>query len=425
MQDRAFRQRRRPTEVSLAISPGIGDVRTAMAGQGASAISGRYFFLSYARLPPLPPVPGTDMTDPPDGWVCEFFQDLSDAVSHRAASGSGLRPGFLDMEVSSGPRGRHGLADELGTAEVFVPLLSPHYYRRSWPRTEWASFEQRLREAHVAEPQWRFAPVLWEPLPTSEQPPGLADALSLADGGTVRPYADFGLRALLRLPAYRSHYHQIVGELATRIVSIAEKGPLGPSPMSLYEVDGLPSQGTGDKVFAVVVTGGPGGRGGAQPAEYARLAAERRSFAVRIADFAQSADQLGQMPGVLLVDPDSVTGDEAWQDLDAKVAGLPSWVLPVIVASRATRDPVDDRWTLLERSRRSYQRKPDVVRRGLQGVGSLRELLTLMPDLVTYAEREYLRHGPTQRPASRPAPRPRLAGSGQPIDSPAKENPYV
>ena len=78
-----------------------------------------------------------------------FFRDLTDVVNCRATSGSGLRPGFLDVEVSSGPRGQFGLADELGAAEVFVPLLSPDYYRRSWPWREWASFEQRLRDADV------------------------------------------------------------------------------------------------------------------------------------------------------------------------------------------------------------------------------------------------------------------------------------
>jgi aminoglycoside N3'-acetyltransferase len=423
LNDRAFRQRRRSAAGNLVPSPGIRDVRTAMARQGTSEIPGRYFFLSYARLSPLPPVPGTDLTDPPDEWVHAFFRDLSDAVNYRAASGSGLRPGFLDVEVSSGPHGQHGLADELGAAEVFVPLLSPDYYRRSWPRTEWASFEQRLRDANAVEPRRRVAPVLWVPLPTGEQVPGLADALSLADS-TARPYVDYGLRALLRLPEYQGHYKQIVGELATRIVTIAEKAPVGPSPLSLSEAADPGSRGIGGRVFAVVVTGRPDARG-AQPAEYARLAAERLGFAVRITAFAQSVDQLGQVPGVLLVDPDSVAGDEARRDLDARVSELPPWVLPVVLASRAAGHLTDDRPIFLEGSYRSYQRKPDVVRRGLQGVSSLREFVTLMPYLVTHAEREYLRHGPTQRPMPRPAPRPRLADSGQPTDPPAKENPHV
>ena len=390
--DWAFQQRRRPASDRLVSSPGIREVKTARARHDTSAIPGRYFFLSYARLSPLPPIPGTELTDPPDEWVRAFFRDLSDAVHHRAASGSALRPGFLDVEVSSGPHGQHGLADELGAAEVFVPLLSPDYYRRSWPRTEWAGFEQRLRDAAAVEQQRRFAPVLWIPQPTGEEVPGLADALSLADGAALRAYADYGLRALLRLPAYYGHYKRIVGELATRIVMIAEKAPLGPSPLSLSEVADSGSLGIGAKVFAVTVMGRPGARG-AQPAEYARLAAERLGFAVRLMDFAQSAGHLGRAPGVLLVYPDSVAGDEARHHLDAEVAELPPWVLPVVVASRATRHPADDRPIFLEESFRSNQRKPDVVRRGLHGVSSLREFVTLMPYLVRHAEHEYLRNG--------------------------------
>jgi aminoglycoside N3'-acetyltransferase len=425
VKDLAFRQRRRPSGGSLVSSPGIRGVRTAMARQGASEIPGRYFFISYARLSPLPPVPGTDLTDPPDESVRAFFRDLADVVNRRATSGSGLRPGFLDVEVSSGPRGQFGLADELGAAEVFVPLLSPDYYRRSWPRREWASFEQRLRDVDTGEPQRRFAPVLWVPLLTGEQLPGLADAQSLADGAALRPYADYGLCALLRRPEYRGHYEQIVDELGARIVSIAEKAPLEPSPLSLIEVTDPAIQGTGGKVFAVAVMGRPDVQGGAQPAEYARLAAERLGFAVRITAFAQSADQLDRAPAVLLVDPDSVAGDEARQNLDAKVAELPPWVLPVVMASRSPRHPADDRRAFLEGSYKSYRRKPDVVRRGLEGVSSLREFVTLMPYLVTHAEREYLRHGPTHRTASRSAPRPRLADGGRPADLPAKENPDV
>jgi aminoglycoside 3-N-acetyltransferase len=429
LKDRAFRQRRRPIAGRLAVPPGTREVRTAMARRSESGIPGRYFFLSYARLCPLPPVPGTDLTDPPDEWVKTFFRDLSDAVSQQAASGSGLRPGFLDTETSSGPHGRHGLADELGAAEVFVPLLSPDYCRRSWPQTEWASFGQRLRDADAVEPQARFAPVLWAPMPAGGQVPwlkdALADALSLADGGALRPYADYGLRTLQELPEYRDHYRQIVGELATRIVSVAEKAPLGPSPLSLSEVAGRAGPESGGKVFAVAVTGRLGAGGGTQPADYARFVAESRGFAVRIAALAPSAGQLSRAPGVLLVDPGSVAGGEARRELGAQVAELPSWVPPVTMAIGAAADQADGCRVFLETSFRPHRHRTDVVSRALQGVGSLQEFMTLMPDLVTYAEREYLRHGPTQRAISRPAPRPRLADSGRPADPLAKENPHA
>jgi hypothetical protein len=176
-------------------------------------------------------------------------------------------------------------------------------------------------------------------------------------------------------------------------------------------------------VFAVTVAGSASG--GAQPADYARLVAERLGWAVRIAAFAQADDQLSRAPGVLLVHPGSVTGDEARHDLDAKVAELPPWVLAVVVASRGAGPPGDDRPILLEESYRSSRRRPDIVRQGLAGVGSLREFVKVMPYLVTFAEGEYLRHGQSQRPVSRLAPWSRLADSDQPADPPAKESPHV
>jgi aminoglycoside 3-N-acetyltransferase len=424
IEDPGFQSRRMAFPARLASPPGGRDNRTALAPHGGTDIAASYFFLSYARLPPLPPVLGADLTDPPDEGVREFFRDLSAQVRVRAAAGSGCRPGFLDVEVASGPHWESGLADELNAAAVFVPLLSPDYYRRSWPRTEWATFGQRMRDAGVPEPGRRFMPVLWVPLPGGEQAPGLAEALSLADGAARTPYADHGLRALLRLPAYRGYYHEIVGDLAGRIVTMAEQAPLRSSRVQLHKFATPFSQGTGGKTFVIMVTGRYPSHGGVLPADYARHAAERLGFTVRVTEFTQSGDQLGRAPGVLLIDPGSLAGSQGHRDFDATIAELPPWVLPVIVGDRSARQPPGEIRDFLEKSYKSYRRKPEMVRRGLQGV-SLLEFVTLMPFLVTHAEREYLRHGPIKRSAPRDAFRPRLADSSKPADSPLKENPHV
>jgi aminoglycoside 3-N-acetyltransferase len=419
--DPAFRRRRTVAAGTLMSSLGLRDVETDMVPRGTD-IPDRYFFLSYARLSPLPPIPGIDQTDPPDEWIRTFFRDLSAEVCRRSASGSALCPGFLDVEVPAGPHWKAGLADALGAAEMFVPLLSPDYYRRSWPRREWASFDQRLRDGSVAEPQRRFAPVLWIPVPAGDQAPGLAEALSLADGPALDPYQKNGLCALLRLPSYRGFYEQVVCELASRIVSIAENAPLGPSPVAIHDVAAPLCRTTGGKEFAVIVTGWHGARGDTAPAEYARLAAERLGFAVSIVEFAQSTDRLGADPGVLLVDPDFAAGDDFVKEFDEKIKELPSWVLPVVVADRPAEHPVGGGRIFFQES---YKRRPGIVRRGLQGVSSLREFVALMPFLVTHAEREYLRHGPIQRSASRPSLRPRLADRGRLANPPVEENPSV
>ena len=423
-------------------------MKTNTTSPYASGTPGRYFFLSYPRLPPLPALPGTDLADPPDAWVRGFFRDLTMAVRDRVGEGARLDPGFLDLAIPAGPVWKAALTDALSTAEVFVPLLSPEYLSRSWPRREWASFQQRLRDARVAEPLRRLMPVLWVPLPAGQNPLGLAGALSLAHGGAFAPYAENGLRALLRLTRYRGYYEQVVGELATRIVSVAGKAPIGPSPaQDPDEADPFSLEPYG-KAFAVMVAapalpGAPAGRSsltdgaagsawrpfgdgqGPALAEYARLAAEQLGFSVRVTEFDKFIDRLHRTPGVILVDPSFTVGPEAPDAFRAQVGELPSWVLPVVVAGPASTERLDGIRTFLDKAYKSYKYKPDVVRRALRGVGSLREFVALMPFLVTQVEREYLRHSPNQRSASPAAFRPRLAGMVKPADPPIKENPDV
>lgn len=410
--DRAFHNRRTTASAGLAAPaerPDTGALPSAPGG--GPRLPERYFFLSYARLPPVPPVRGADLADPPDEWVREFFTDLSAAVGRQAAAGSVPGLGFLGTADSTSRHWRSGIAEAIGSVEVFVPLLSPDYYRRSWPRKEWASFLQRLRDARVPDPMRRFTPVLWVPLPTGAQAPELDAALSLADDASLEPYARYGLAALLRQPAYRSCYEQVVGELATRVVAIAEKAPLWPSAVRIHEAAALLSAGIGGKVFTIFISGGNGNQGmAASLADYACLMAERLSYAVQVTDLGHDAGPVGPHPGVLLVDRGTVGGDTAVAALDTKIAGLPPWVLPVVVSDWAA-PPASVSTISLEKSHNAYNTRPEIVRRGLDGVGSLQEFVALMPFLVAHAEREYLRHGPIQRAAPRPSSRPGLGGS--------------
>lgn len=425
MSDADFARRRLAAARRL---PAVAGSRPGGRGStGHRGTPGRYFFLSYARLQPLPSIPGADVTDPPDEWVRAFFRDVSVEVGRRAVPGSRFRSGFLDGEVPAGSHWRSGLAEALGAAEVFVPLLSPDYYRRSWPAREAMAFEQRVRDAGPAdpavpaEPRRRFAPVLWEPLPAGERP-GAAEALSLADAGALRPYTELGLRALLRLPAYHGHYRQILGELATRIVWLAEKTPIGPSPAHIPEVAAPAAEGPGGRVFTVTAGAWPG-RAGAPPAEYVRLAAERLGFAVRIRQFAEPGADLAGHPGLLLA-ADGAGAPGAPRDLEATIAALPPWVLPVVVAIAGTgHSPVSG--ITREIVREAYLNRPEIVRRGLSGITSLRELAELTPFLIAHAEREYLRHNAGERGAPRLTYRPRLAGGGPLAGRPGKENPHV
>lgn len=427
--DQAFRERRMGASADPAGSASPAR-QSAQTVYGAPP-PGRYFFLSYARLPPVPPVlpvpsaRAADLTDPPDKSVQAFFHDLSAEVSRRAAAGSTLRPGFLAVEDPSGRHWRSGLAEALGFAEVFVPLLSSDYYRRSWPRQEWSGFMQRLRDAGVRDPLRRIAPVLWEPLPAGLQTPELPAALSLASDASLAAYAQNGLYFLQRQRGYRDFYQQVVCELATRIVAIAEKAPLRPSSVWLHEADVPLNQGIGGKVFAVLVTGrrdiltDP-----ASAAQYARLIAERQGYAVQMTEFSASSDQLGAVPGMLLIDAGGLAGEGAGADLDATIACLPSWVLPVVVADWAAGETAMLNMISSVKSPKPYNVRPTIAGDALRGIGSLQEFVALLPRLVAQAEKEYLRHGPIRRSPRPSQPRPRLAGSGSPYEPSVKENPH-
>jgi hypothetical protein len=381
--------------------------------------SARYFFLSYPRLPPLPRVPGVDVADLPDEWVRAFYDDLTEAVSARAGA-SPLLPGFLDLGASSAAAQRAELIDGLSTAEVFVPLLSPEYARRSWPRQEWASFEHRAERAQVADPLRRAAPVLWVPMAPGEHPAALAAALSMARGAERQPYAENGLRALLRLPRYRDAYLEILGRVAARVVSLAEESPIGPSPADdpACADSGLGREAKTPPFVVVVAAAAEAGAGhgdgdglGARFAEYAQLVAEQQGFAVVRPQFEKSDELLQRAPGVVLIDPALVAGNPGRDQLNALIGELPSWVLPVIVSGEdGGQDNAAEVRRLLESTYNGGKSHPDTVRRGFRGVGSLREFILLMPSVVGHAEREYLRHGPIQRSVSGPAFRPRLAG---------------
>jgi hypothetical protein len=412
-----------------------------MTEQLGTAVPGRYFFLSYPRLSPLPPVAGADLTDPPDEWVRAFFRDLSLAVRRRAAPGSALRPGFLDVAISSGPAQRTAITGALADAEVFVPLLSPDYSRRSWPQREWASFWQRMLDAGIREPHRRSVPVLWVPFPTGARQAGLPAALSLARGAGSAAYAENGLRALSRLIPYRALYEQITAETAERIVSTAENAPVGPSPArDPGDAEREVPRETGCAQFVVMVAG-PMPRGGsarsadtwrpfrqqqgAAVTEYVRWAAEKAGFAVIVDELGKSSSLIGRGPGVVLVDPSSVAED--LEDFRLRVEELPSWVVPVIVTEQSSGHPLNTVKACLERSYRSYgsyKYKPELAR-GLHGVSSLREFVALLPFVVTRSEREYLRHGPIQRSAARTSFRPRLAGHDGSADPSVEEDPHV
>jgi FxsC-like protein len=394
---------------------------------------GSYFFLSYAHSPPLA---GTRQADP-DQWVRRFYRDLSDSVDD-LASQPRHTSGFFDQDIAASANWKASLTRALGAAQVFVPLLSPGYFARAWPGREWACFSARLNLAGVADPDQRFAPVLWIPLQGNQERPGLRAALAL--GASESAYAENGLRALLRLSPYRTSYRLIVARLAKQIVDLAERAPLAPSDApDVGEVPSAFHPGADAAVFAVTVAAPtlaalPDNRDRAEYgsaatdwraypddqalplAEYAAQVAEQLDFAVVVAGIEGSDGLPGNMPGVILIDPWFAADEVGRNTLRSFTVDLPPWVLPVLVidspADRRTAELADRVRIILAEA---VVTRTETARLATRGVSSLKEFVALMPILVAEAERQYLRRGPIQRYKARPGSRPRLADVGWPL----------
>ena len=317
----------------------------------------------------------------------------------------------------------------------------------SWPGREWACYEQRLTTANVSDPLQRFAPVLWIPLPLDrsradcrkQNPWYPAPQVIITGRRAPRPRG---------LTPYRSSYRLVVDQFAEHIVQLAEKSPIRPSAVpDIDQVESVFNPAANAAVFAVVVaaparSGAPAGSdpsaygptGNAwRPfareqelslAEYARLLAEQQDYAVLITEIDKAGDMLSRMPGVVLIDPWYLGSEEGLSGFREFARGLPSWVLPIIIPAPGAERLTRQAQTILGETRGSGAKfreirnsGPDPALSALAGVRSLGDFVTLMPYLVTQAERVYLRHGgPVQRPTARLGSRPqsiRIGGAAR------------
>lgn len=397
---------------------------------GTEQSRGSYFMLSYAHSPPL----SSQRPGELDQWVRRFFDDLSAEVAERRSAGSGLGGGFCDQAIPLGSDWKAALTEALRTAEVFVPLYSEAYFSRTQSGREWECFRRRMVRAGVSDPMKRFVPVMWTPL-LQEQHRAWAHEAHTFDSFPESPeYADNGLQALLRLKVYASTYRTVVESLAKRIVTVAEGSPVHPSPVD--DVDQLDSPfqpEAASALFAVTVAApttatvpverAATSYGSQSPewrpfpddhelslASYAKIVAERLDFAVVVTGIEKPGDDLNSRPGVVLIDPWFIAGKDGARKLRTFVRHLRSWVLPVIVVDT----PEDKRTADLAQQAKDIlgdagAKQSAAALRTVPKISSFQEFVSVMPFLITEAERQYLRNGPLRHPTSTgPAPRPRL-----------------
>jgi FxsC-like protein len=403
-----------------------------MTSTGASAQDpvGVYFFLSYAHLPPISgPVGPAGNTD---YWVQTFFGDLRDEVARLARADGGragsryasMSFGFYDALLPPGSDWRLQLAGALGVAEVFVPLYSPGYVNRTWPRGERESFRRRA-EAAGGTIREHIQPVLWTPIQDwGDDHPDEEPALML--GMDVPAYRENGMRAMRMLADYRPQYRLVLHRLAARIVDVVERSPLGPSPAPAV-VD-VPGSDTVETSFVVATlaptidavpegrrpdTYGPrsvqwqpfGNSAGLPVADYAVNVAERLGLPTQIVDFADIESRLKGNPGLLLIDP-WVIAHQPTSLLPAAVGDLPQWVTPVVIVDENDSQYATGGAVLGTRFAGMLHA---AGLRHTRTVASVAELEYLMPSLVSQARRRFLRFGPSLAPKGAASERRRLA----------------
>jgi FxsC-like protein len=386
------------------------------------------FFLSYAHTAPLEGVERA----PTDYWVSRLFEDLSAAVRAALPGGSNRRVGFFDGLLPAGGDWKARITRELGAAEVFVPLCSPSYFAMSWPGQEWSCFASRLADRSAEEARRHIAPVLWTPLSRGQRTPGGIDPNSFAADRSE--YAQNGLRALKMLAIYQDGYRAVVAELAREIVRSAREIPLGPSVVD--PLDSFPSafrteDSPADFLVAIAAPtegtaprgrdGLPYGRTSAdwrpfgdverlRLAEYAVAAAERLDFSTMVLGAAEASQVGPGTPAVVLIDPwIAESGAEASQVAALRQLFDPvrrQWTLPLVVLDSTDNQSGKDRDQLLENLRRVLDSAgaltTEAAQRGARGVGSIEEFATVMPVMVTEAERQYIKHSSDFRRAEPP-----------------------
>jgi FxsC-like protein len=390
-----------------------------------------YFFLSYC---PMAPTAGSPRENP-DHLVDQFFRDLTAAVQDRAQHAAGALAGFFDQGLPPGSDWKRVITQRLNVAQVLVPLYSVGYLTNTWSGREFACFRQ-LKEAGQVNPAQRLAPVLWAPLAGVAEPPDLREAL---DSTAMPDYAENGLRRLLKHRPYHDLYLAVLNRLATRIVDIAESNPVNPVPSSrLPDIEkvksafapGTPLASFDIEIAAPTAVSVPAGRspaaygetallwrpfqGQALPlAEYARQIIERFDFSAQVSEVGITRDTSKKRPGIILIDP-AFAATETGRSVLASLAGLPRWVLPLLVSGEP-RDPSARQFASQVRALLREDELPtQAARRGARGVESLDDFVSLVPELVAEAERQYLRYGTGRVPSPRSAGRPRLGQSRGP-----------
>jgi hypothetical protein len=153
-------------------------------------------------------------------------------------------------------------------------------------------------------------------------------------------------------------------------------------------------------------------------AEYARQIVERFEFKAEVIELTADRDLDTIRPGIIVIDPRFITIPGGRAALEAAVAGLPKWILPMLIVDQSDGAPTEDladqvRDVLSEAGALSARS----ARRGAQGVSSFRAFSRLVRDLVFEAEGQYIAYRSRQRYGASVRSRPSSSRSASPLPS--------
>jgi hypothetical protein len=156
-----------------------------------------------------------------DSHVHRFYDDLNHDVLMFAGRRANESAGFCDVSFKLGERWSSGLVEALSTAQVFIPLLSPAYFKSDACGKEWTMFTERLAQSG-APYQSSLIPLLWIPM----RVPSTAQNYQYKERAFGVAYEEVKLRRLLRERRHVDDYREFVQVLADRIVTLAGSVPV-------------------------------------------------------------------------------------------------------------------------------------------------------------------------------------------------------
>ncbi|MFF7838537.1 TIR-like protein FxsC [Streptomyces ossamyceticus] len=425
----------------------------------AEADNRPYFFLSYAHTPAWGPGDGD-----PDHWVHVLFRDLCGHIMALTDLPAGSPAGFMDREMRSGEGWPDKLSENLATCRVFVPLLSPRYFTSEMCGREWYAFTERIVRAKAAGAKDlpAIVPALWTHV-RFDQLPDSVRHIHIDHSSFGERYLTQGIYGLIKLNRLRDEYDEAVFTLAQRIVRVAHESPLPSSRPRPYEStpSSFKPRGAGPRRIHLTVAAparhsAPAQRDTRPYGEDARdwnpyfgestrplptLAEElirSLDYRITVSDFDDSPTATGEFggddadaetdevraedthPGILLVDGWAILDEGRRSRLKAFDEHARPWVGAIVPWSRTDPQCQDDEGRQL---REELERTlPQILERGRRGecriavggVPTLNAFAEVLPLVVAYTTRLFLKHAEAHPPAGATSPRPRLTGPVHP-----------